>query len=138
MRALSATLLTLLASIALAADKPMPMEEAFEFTAHRSGDDVVLDWQIRDGFYLYREYLTVIGSGGVDLRVETPQGIIKEDKSFGSTEVYYRKASARVFGASSGILEVTYQGCQEDYLCYPPTTVTVNVGELKSSIVDLF
>src|SRR5690606_13067945 len=56
----------------------------------------------------------------------------KEDPGYGSTEVYYATVTATIEGPITGFLEVTYQGCQDGGLCYPPTTVEVDPAALAS------
>ncbi|WP_244658858.1 protein-disulfide reductase DsbD [Ciceribacter thiooxidans] len=120
------------AALASPVGAPLPMERAFRLSAHRDRGDVVLNWQIEDGYYLYREYLTVIADGPSP-QVETPSGVIKDDPGFGSTEVYYGNVNATVVEPPAGTLKVTYQGCQDGGLCYPPTTVELDPSALPLS-----
>ncbi len=99
--------------------------------AGRDGSDIAIRWQLEDGYYLYREYLSVTGVGGKPLEIATPPGVIKEDPGYGSTEVYYGTATATVGGPVTGSLNVTYQGCQDGGLCYPPTTVEIDAATLE-------
>jgi thiol:disulfide interchange protein DsbD len=65
-----------------------------------------------------------------------PQGQIKTDEYFGRQEVYHHElvATVPVVRATGGAfelpLQVTYQGCADAGLCYPPITkdVTVNLS----------
>lgn len=120
------------AALASPVAAPLPMERAFRLSAHRDRGDVVLNWQIEDGYYLYREYLTVTADGPSP-QVETPSGAIKNDPGFGSTEVYYGNVTATVVEPPAGTLKVTYQGCQDGGLCYPPTTVELDPSALPVS-----
>lgn len=120
------------AALASPVGAPLPMDRAFQLSAHRDRGDVVLNWQIEDGYYLYREYLTVTANGPSP-QVETPSGVIKDDPGFGSTEVYYGKATATIVEPPAGTLKVTYQGCQDGGLCYPPTTVELDPSALPVS-----
>ncbi|MBA4800083.1 MAG: protein-disulfide reductase DsbD [Rhizobiales bacterium] len=107
------------------------MDQAFRMEAGRDGSDIAIRWQLEDGYYLYREYLSVTGVGGKPLEMATPPGVIKEDPGYGSTEVYYGTATATVAGPVTGSLNVTYQGCQDGGLCYPPTTVEIDAATLE-------
>ena len=110
-----------------AAADPLPADQAFQIRASRTTDGKVrVDWTIADGYYLYRAHIAAKGVDGSDLKVETPQGSIKDDPVFGATEVYYRRASATVVAASEEPIEITYQGCQEGGICYVPQTKRVN------------
>lgn len=123
----SSFIVTLAASaIAFAIEPPLPMEQAFRMEARRDGVDIAIRWQLEDGYYLYREYLSATGADGKPLTIATPPGVIKDDPGYGSTEVYYGTTTATVAGPVNGPLEVTYQGCQDGGLCYPPTTVDID------------
>ena len=134
---LSCFILALAASaVASAIEPPLPMEQAFRLEAGRDGPDIALRWQLEDGYYLYREYLSATGADGSPVEIETPPGTIKEDPGYGSAEVYYATATARVTGPVAGSLKVTYQGCQDGGLCYPPTTVDIDPAVLTSIASD--
>ncbi len=118
------------------ADNFLPVEQAFRFDALADGSDRVrLNWEIADGYYLYRSRIK-IGSPAGNLQLGTPQmpaGEIKNDENFGRVEVYHHElvVTVPVARAAGGVLdvplEVTYQGCAEAGLCYPPQTRTVTV-----------
>ncbi len=116
-------------------DQFLPVDQAFIFSAVPDGADrVLLDWQIASGYYLYRHRLTVkTPTPGFTLgELEMPDGKKKHDEFFGDVEVYYDVLTAtapvtRPEGASSLELVVSYQGCADAGLCYPPVTKTVQI-----------
>lgn len=110
---------------------PLHPDDAFRLTTTPlPGGGLALDWQIEDGYYLYRDYLAAATPDGVALVLETPPGITKDDPNFGPSEIYYKTASARL-AAANGTVNVTWQGCQEDGLCYTPITRAVaSTGEI--------
>jgi thiol:disulfide interchange protein DsbD len=116
-----------------AIEPPLPMDQAFRLEAHRDGPDVALRWQLEDGYYLYRDYLSAIGSDGTPVDMATRPGVIKDDPGFGSTEVYYGTATAGVSAPTTGTVKVTYQGCQDGGLCYPPATVEISSATLAQA-----
>lgn len=120
-------LIAFVAAVAAPALKPpLPMDEAFRLQVARDGQDVVLKWRLEDGYYLYREYLKATDADGKPAALSTAPGVIKEDPGYGSTEVYYGAATATVAATANAPLKVTYQGCQDGGLCYPPVTVDVD------------
>ncbi|CAD7032120.1 protein-disulfide reductase DsbD [Pseudorhizobium endolithicum] len=128
---ISSCIVTLAASaVAFAMEPPLPMDQAFRMEARRNGADVAIRWQLEDGYYLYRDYLSATGADGKRVEIATPAGVIKEDPGYGSTEVYYGTATATIAGPITGSLKVTYQGCQDGGLCYPPTTVDIDPAAL--------
>jgi len=114
----------------------LPVDEAFALTAELSGPNTVhLRWVIADGYYLYKSRIKVrsesplVQLGEPDL----PTGDSKTDEYFGTQEVYHQQVEADVPFARSGPdagafqAKVTYQGCADAGLCYPPTTKTFDL-----------
>lgn len=111
-------------------------EEAFKLSTEVADNgDLIARWAIADAYYLYRDkfqFKLKEAPEGVSLgRPELPEGEIKDDQFFGRIAVFHHEARARVplKGASPGdriAVDVTYQGCAEAGLCYPPQTKTVN------------
>ncbi len=134
---LLALVLVLIAAVipARAFEAPLPVDDAFVPAFDRgSGGALVITWRIADGYYLYRDYLAAQDEDGKALSLKTEPGRIKDDPGFGSTEVYYGKASAMIAGPPAKV-RLTYQGCQDGGLCYPPTTRTIDVAAMTASVV---
>jgi thiol:disulfide interchange protein DsbD len=90
---------------------------------------LVLNWTIAPGNYLYRDKITVTTPGGSMIEVSTEIGEIKDDPSFGQTEIYRNQAHAAVAAnllPQDGNIVVTFQGCAEKGICYPPVRKTVD------------
>ncbi len=103
---------------------------AFRVSAAVDGNTILVRWIIADGYYLYRQKI-VIQPESPDLRLfglQLPQGIVKTDPFLGSQQIYQQQAQAMVSysrndaGAHPLQIKVTYQGCAEAGLCYPPIT----------------
>lgn len=115
----------------------LPPEQAFRLALEPMRDDALtLRWTIADGYYLYRDQIAISPAPGSEIslgQVELPDGVVQDDPYFGRTELYYHSLSARVPVQASGALperfdiQVTYQGCAEDGICYPPQTQTLTV-----------
>lgn len=111
---------------ARALEAPLPMDEAFVPAVVRNADGrLTITWKIADGYYLYRDFLSAKGDDDQPLPLETGPGRIKDDPGFGTTEVYYGEAAASLSKAPKTV-RLTYQGCQDGGLCYPPTTRTID------------
>src|ERR1700704_7023221 len=137
----------LLDSVKTSGDDFLPPDRAFRFDALPDGTDRVrLNWEIADGYYLYRARIKVTTpSTRAQLGApQMPQGQIKTDEYFGRQEVYHHElvATVPVVRATGGAfelpLQVTYQGCADAGLCYPPITkdVTVNLSAGAASPVS--
>jgi thioredoxin:protein disulfide reductase len=117
-------------------DNFLPPDQAFRFDALADGTDRVrLDWEIADGYYLYRTRIKVAtASRSAELGApQFPAGQFKTDEYFGRQEIYHREliVAVPVARAAPGAIElplaVTYQGCADAGLCYPPITKNVVV-----------
>jgi thiol:disulfide interchange protein DsbD len=128
-----------LGGVKTSGDDFLPVEQAFRFDAlARGSDQVLLNWEIAEGYYLYRARVKVATtSTAAQLGApQFPPGEFKTDEYFGRQEIYHHELRvsvpvARAAGGSFALaLQVTYQGCAEAGLCYPPVTraVTVTLG----------
>ena len=123
-------------SLLPAQPKFLPADQVFHVSAAAAGADAVrLDWWIRGGYYLYRSRLKASAAGVALGALKLPTGQIKIDPYFGREEIYRNAVSGTVAvpaGASgqarSLTLQVTYQGCADAGLCYPPITKTLTVA----------
>ncbi|MBC7149782.1 MAG: protein-disulfide reductase DsbD [Rhizobium sp.] len=119
-------------SPAAALERPLDMDKAFVFSVERSEDGrVSLHWDIQKGYYLYREYLAAATLEGKPVVLETGPGTLKDDPGFGKVEVYFDHAVA-LASTDASAFEVTYQGCQEEGICYPPTTREIDLATLAT------
>ncbi len=113
---------------------PLPVAEAFRMTASVDGDGSrLLSWDIAEGYYLYREFFKVETSDGKAVAITTQPGVTKDDPTFGSVEIYYDEAQV-AFAAVEGPLVVTYQGCQDYGICYPPVQETLSAVEVAAQV----
>lgn len=110
-----------------AQEEPLPVEEAFRYAVSVDASTITIDWDIEDGYYLYRPRMG-FASASDGLRLGEPQmpkGKEKEDEFFGKTEIYRDTASVTIpytnaAGLTASILEIRSQGCADMGLCYPP------------------
>jgi thiol:disulfide interchange protein DsbD len=119
------------------ADEFLPPEQAFKVSAQAAGpDQVALQWIIAPGYYLYRERLKfAVSTPSVSIgKPDLPAGENHTDEFFG-TQIVYRgvlEAKLPVARASGGELpvtvDVTYQGCADAGLCYPPQRASLAVA----------
>lgn len=113
---------------AAAADEPLSPEQAFRVEVSRgSPGGLRFTWDIAAGYYLYRERIEASSPGtGKAIPLRTEDGVRKDDVNFGDTEVYFGHAAAAADEPGNSPFELTYQGCKDESICYPPVTVTVD------------
>jgi len=123
-------------AVAAGGDEFLPPDEAFRLTAIADGPDrVKLMWQIAPDYYLYRTRVSVqSASGEAQLgKPDMPSGEMHTDEYFGAQEIYHDELIATVPAARAAAtsmrlpIDVTYQGCADAGLCYPPITKTLNI-----------
>ncbi|MFG1300592.1 protein-disulfide reductase DsbD [Xanthobacter sp. V3C-3] len=130
--ALALLLPVLLGAAPVAAQgRPLKADEAFRLSATRDADGALaLRWNIAPGTYLYRESLTARRDGAV-VPLALPPGEEKDDPNFGLVEIYHQSAEAQVSGLpAAGALDVSFQGCAEQGICYPAVTRQVDLTTL--------
>ena len=113
--------------------KFLPPDQAYKFTAEAKDQNTLeLRWQVTPGYYLYRQKFHLT-SDNPDVQLGTPdfpQGQIKNDQYFGTSEIYAQDVDVLVpVTRSSDVatfhLTASYQGCAEAGFCYPPITHTL-------------
>ncbi|MCL5060770.1 MAG: protein-disulfide reductase DsbD [Candidatus Thermoplasmatota archaeon] len=110
----------------------LPVEQAFRLGVSQDGDGQVrLNWTISDGYYLYRKQVKVEGDpAGSVKEVTLPAGVIKNDAYFGPSEVYHDQLSVQVEAPTAKALTISWQGCADAGICYPPQTRRVTLADV--------
>ncbi|WLH77782.1 protein-disulfide reductase DsbD [Pseudomonas sp. FP2335] len=134
MRHLFIFLLVLFAGFAQAAPgnpfetKPdfLPVGKAFAFTSERlESGETQLYWQIADGYYLYQQRMKF---DGLAEKPVLPQGEAHSDEFFGEQQVYRQGLEVKIPAGVTGKVKLGWQGCADAGLCYPPQSMTVDLG----------
>ncbi|WLH88798.1 protein-disulfide reductase DsbD [Pseudomonas sp. FP453] len=134
MRHLFIFLLVLFAGFAQAAPgnpfetKPdfLPVAKAFTFTSERlESGETQLYWQIADGYYLYQQRMKF---DGLAEKPVLPQGEAHSDEFFGEQQVYRQGLEVKIPAGVTGKVKLGWQGCADAGLCYPPQSMTVDLG----------
>jgi thiol:disulfide interchange protein DsbD len=108
----------------------LPVEKAFTFTSERlESGETQLYWQIADGYYLYQQRLKFDGLP-VEHKPALPVGEDHSDEFFGQQQVYRQGLELKIPAGASGQVKVSYQGCADAGLCYPPQTKVVDLGNI--------
>ncbi len=107
--------------------EPLEPEQAFRLSSLIDGDTVRLHWDIAPHHYLYRDKLTIkaIEPQGAIGQPAIPAGEEKNDPFLGQVRIFHDTldVSVQLQAISAGQtvkLSVTFQGCAEAGICYPP------------------
>ena len=124
----------------------LPVNEAFTPRAWREGDTLYVGFTSAEGYYLYRHQFDFATSRD-DLRLgaaDLPPGEFKQDPYLGDVHVFHdplvirlpltaadrQNAPDEASSISGPVpISITFQGCADAGLCYPPETVTLEAGE---------
>src|SRR5690606_15113148 len=117
---------------------PLPEEQAFGFEAiAQDGNTLLLRFTPARGYYLYRDRssFAIKGAEGIEAgQPRWPDGTAHEDPYFGRTVVYFEQVHVplplhRAHGEAAEVtLTASFQGCQDEGICYPPMTRSVQVS----------
>ncbi len=114
---------------------------AFQGALVKADNDkaLTLKFEIADGYYLYRDRFRVEPADeSIELaEPEWPTADVYDDAYFGKSAIYRGSMAARIpiVSASTGSssVNVTYQGCADIGVCFPPTTKAFSISGLSDS-----
>lgn len=120
----------------LSKDKANPFPEGQDFPAAEDafkaeapvwdGDTLTIGWHVAPGCYLYRDRIKikVLEPENLELSlVGTGPADEIDDPHFGKSAIFRKQAEMRYSSKDGRMperLEVRFQGCAEDRVCYPP------------------
>lgn len=120
-------------------DRPLPADDVFFPDAYAEDSTLYFRVQMLPGYYLYKSKIGVRSlSDGVEIDgepLDDKWGVSETvvDEWFGEQDVFYIEASGAARLAQqeddtrSVDIELTYQGCKEEGLCYLPVTKVLSV-----------
>lgn len=135
--------LSLIVSLGFANDAvvPLPSEQAFVFTTYVDDhDNIIFQWNIAPGYYLYQNKFNFSVSPLSDLKIgkiDWPVSRVKQDDDGNAHPVYsgLLKLTIPLLGPFRGpiVLKINYQGCSMSGFCYAPVAkyLRVNLSTIK-------
>lgn len=104
----------------------LPSEQAFVFSHQLNDKQLELQWQIAEGYYLYKKEIEIKGNN-----LGEPQFPSSEkyyDEFFGEVDIFRQALNISVpIKSDLGEVEIRYQGCTKGF-CYPPESVILKLG----------
>ena len=118
--------------------KFLPVDQAFQLQVQRADNELSMQWQIAENYYLYQDKLAFSVNGKP---IENaPQFLSSaeqyEDPYFGLVTIFKHDLNLTLplkDPQPQDLLEVTYQGCAKGF-CYPPETKQFQLGDLSSNV----
>ncbi|MDO4643196.1 MAG: protein-disulfide reductase DsbD [Cardiobacteriaceae bacterium] len=131
-------ILTILTAHAYAESDPLPAEDVFKPEIHQIADGNGYQTEVTikfpEGYYLYADKTTLSGAQGEESRTPAEE---KDDPYLGPTRVWHHAPTITLKhqdAADSFTLKA--QGCQENVVCYPPTTWTLHVEKATPAMTE--
>ena len=118
----------------------VPADQAFMFDFHQQENYLKLNWQVKEGYYLYRQQIKLTPQQAKIMPVQLPFGELHKDEFYGKSEIYRQQLNLPVTinqAAKGATLTVTYQGCADAGFCYPPETKVIPLSEVEASAQPL-
>lgn len=122
-------------------EQPLPAEQAFILSAGiDQHHNIILQWKLPPGYYLYRDKLNVIPTKDSLHKIEKisfPQGEDRKDVLHGFYQAYINKLviSVPLKSPLKGKLglAIHYQGCSTGGFCYAPINkyLEINLSQIK-------
>ncbi|MAD47294.1 MAG: hypothetical protein CMI02_05360 [Oceanospirillaceae bacterium] len=108
-------------------DTFLPVAEAFRPQVSPAADGYDVHFTIAPHYYLYKDRLTLTGEGADSAALTLTQpSETKLDKNFGEVQVFHNALDVHVSNPSGAALTLSFQGCSEQGLCYPPQPLTLS------------
>jgi thiol:disulfide interchange protein DsbD len=114
----------------------VPVDRAFAFDFKQQDRQLTLNWQIRPGYYLYRQQIKLVPQQATLGAFTLPEGLSHKDEFFGEVAIFKQQLNLNIplqQAAANASLIVTYQGCAEAGFCYPPETRTIPLDAVSAA-----
>ncbi len=123
-------------------DEFLDVDDAFALSLDVFDDELIANWKVAPGYYLYQHRFKVGLKDAVLGEVFLPEGKHKVDEYFGEVQIYTKQMQLGIPYTSDKnaiVVELEFQGCADAGLCYPPTSryFSVNRSNKSAELIDL-
>ncbi|HFQ5065254.1 TPA: protein-disulfide reductase DsbD [Vibrio vulnificus] len=108
----------------------VPVDQAFPFNYFQQDHRITLDWQVKEGYYLYQQRLSFSAENVVLGDIQMENGQPYRDEFFGDVNIYTNLLFVNIpmqDWQPGAKLIVQYQGCAKAGFCYPPETRVIDI-----------
>lgn len=114
---------------------PLPEDRAFQVEAIKTSEGALVRMTPAEGYYIYQDKTRFNDVDGSAFVAQWPPGEEHNDPHFGLTIIHRHQVEVLISlrPAFYGPIEVSFQGCQDKGICYPPMDRTL---ELASATAD--
>ncbi|MGQ4277081.1 protein-disulfide reductase DsbD [Pseudidiomarina sp. E22-M8] len=114
----------------------LPVDQAFQFDFRQQSKKLTLRFEIAEGYYLYQHRFSFGDSVPLAEQVQLPPGEAHYDEFFGESTIYRKQLEFTLLLANTNAesITITYQGCADAGLCYPPTSKNIPLSAVTDSV----
>ncbi len=112
------------------------VEQAFPLIVEQMDHQVYISWDVRPGYYLYQDKITVSAINAHLGTIDLQNAIPYLDDFFGEVSIYTEPLHLQIplLSADTGAqLIIQYQGCAKAGFCYPPETRTFPLTQVSTT-----
>ncbi|WP_425451861.1 protein-disulfide reductase DsbD [Candidatus Colwellia aromaticivorans] len=105
-------------------DEFLKVDQAFSFNFDQQNDQLHVNFDISEGYYLYRHQFKFTANNASYSTIDLPTGLDHEDEFFGVQQIYKEQLNFTINieqANEDASITIRYQGCADKGLCYPPT-----------------
>ncbi|MDP4491493.1 protein-disulfide reductase DsbD [Vibrio sp. AH4] len=114
----------------------VPVDEAFPFNTFQQDSTLFIDWQVKEGYYLYQDRISISAENLEIGEYSLTEGEPYHDEFFGDVKIYTTPLSVPLpltaFQSGAKVI-VQYQGCAKAGFCYPPETRVINIAPFSGN-----
>ncbi len=114
----------------------VPVNQAFPFNSFQQGSHLFIDWQVKDGYYLYQDRISITAENVTLGEYQLVDGEPYHDEFFGDVNIYTTPLSIELplsdYQLGARII-VQYQGCAKAGFCYPPENRVIEISKFEFS-----
>ncbi len=113
----------------------VPVDQAFPFNFFQQDHRLTLDWQVKEGYYLYQQRLSFSAENVTLGDIQMEDGQPYQDEFFGNVNIYTHPLFVNIpmqdWQPGAKVI-VQYQGCAKAGFCYPPETRVIDIASFTN------
>ncbi|EIO3983814.1 protein-disulfide reductase DsbD [Vibrio vulnificus] len=113
----------------------VPVDQAFPFNLFQQDHRLTLDWQVKEGYYLYQQRLSFSAENVTLGDIQMEDGQPYRDEFFGDVNIYTNPLFVNIpmqdWQPGAKVI-VQYQGCAKAGFCYPPETRVIDIASFTN------
>ncbi|TKF21279.1 protein-disulfide reductase DsbD [Vibrio genomosp. F6] len=114
----------------------VPVDQAFPLNFYQQGNQISLDWQVKEDYYLYQDRISISAENVTLGDIQMRDGKPYQDEFFGKVNIYTQPLFVDVPLSeyqTGARLIVQYQGCAKAGFCYPPETRVIDLSPFNTN-----